>query len=136
MSTKTRQTKQKKAIFDVLEIEDTHLQADEVCRLVRKRVKNISLATIYRNLEAMTHKGVLHEVCVSGLPRWYEVKKYECHGHLFCKKCEQLFDVVDCGMCFAKNRMESKMNFCGEEVMFLVMGRCKECSEKIGEDNE
>ncbi|MFA4931094.1 MAG: transcriptional repressor [Patescibacteria group bacterium] len=127
MSIKTRQTKQKKAIYDVLHKANTHLQADEIYNLVRKKIKNISLATVYRNLETMTAKSILYEVYVSGLPRWYEIKKNDCHGHLFCRRCYQLKDVVDCSLCFAKNKMQSMMHFKGEEVMYLVVGLCSKC---------
>lgn len=126
---KTRQTKQKKAIFEVLRQKDAHLQADEVYKLVRKQIKNISLATVYRNLESMASKGLLYEVYVSGRPRWFEVKKHDCHGHLFCRKCGKLFDVVDCSLCFAKKRMEKQMDFYGEETMYLVTGLCGDCKK-------
>lgn len=126
---KTRQTKQKKAIYDVLERMNTHLPAEQIFKLVRKKVKNISLATVYRNLETMTDTGLLHEVYVSGFPKWYEIKKHECHGHLFCRDCHCLIDVVDCGLCFVKNRMEKDLKFSGEEIMYLVVGVCDKCKK-------
>lgn len=123
----TRKTKQKEIILNILRQKDIHLTAEQIYKSAKKKIMNISLATIYRNLESMVESGMLYEVYVAGFPKWYEIKKYSCHGHLFCNSCNKLIDVVDCGLCFFTNRVKEKMDFEEEEVFFLVKGRCGKC---------
>lgn len=125
-----RLTRQKRAIFEILKKTNTHMTADEVFGIVKNSIKNISLATVYRNLELMTENGLCDEVYVAGRPKWFEVKKYASHGHLFCRKCLKLEDVIECSFCFTKNRIEKEMNFKGEEFKFLIIGLCKRCNGK------
>ena len=128
---KTRQTKQKKAIYEILKKSRTHMTADEVYKKVKTKLKNISLATVYRNLETMTESGLFDEVYVAGWPKWFELKKYTTHGHLFCRNCAELKDVVECSFCLTWKKIEKEMNFKGEEFKFLVVGLCEKCNENI-----
>lgn len=128
MKTKqTRLTKQKKAIIEVLAKNPIHMTAEEVFKRVRRRIKNISLATVYRNLEQMAEKRVIDVVYIAGYPKWYEYKQYTSHGHLFCRQCGQLYDVVDCQLCFAKNKFALEKKFQAEEFEFVVLGLCDSC---------
>lgn len=127
---KRRLTTQKKTIFESLKKANTHLTADEVYNLVKKRLRNISLATVYRNLELMTESGLFDEVYIAGWPKWFEVKKYTSHGHLFCRHCGQLEDVVECSFCATEKMIEKEKNFKGEEFKYLIIGLCKICHAK------
>jgi len=127
---KSRLTRQKKAIYEVLKKSGDHMTADEVYAQVRKKLKNISLATVYRNLEGMTEKGLFDEVYVAGYPKWFELKKYTTHGHLFCRNCKELRDVVECEFCKTWKRIDKEMGFKGEEFKFLIIGLCENCKNE------
>jgi len=131
MKTKqTRLTRQKKAISQVLEKSGGHLTAEDVYKSVRRKIKNISLATVYRNLEQLAEKRLIDVVYIAGYPKWYEQKKYSSHGHLFCRNCGKLHDVVDCQLCFTKNKFAKEMKFQAEEFEFVVVGMCQDCARR------
>lgn len=123
----TRLTRQKKAIGSWLEKRDGHYPAEEIFQQVRRQIKNISLATVYRNLEQMSDQGMIDLVYIAGRPKWFERKKFGSHGHLFCRQCNGLQDVVDCQLCFTKNRCAQENNFQAEEIDFIVTGLCDKC---------
>jgi len=130
MKTKqTRLTKQKKAIASLLDRCMTHYTAEEIFERVRLKIKNISLATVYRNLEQMAEQRLIDVVYVAGQPKWYEKKKTGSHGHLYCRQCGDLQDVVDCQVCQIRYKCSNENNFEAEEIDFVVLGVCEKCQE-------
>lgn len=54
---------------------------------------NISLATIYKNINLFLEYGLLFEVKVNEQKTFYELEK-DRHSHIFCKSCSSLNDIV------------------------------------------
>ncbi len=88
----TRNTKQKEIILYVLRSMKTHPTADEIYFEVRKQLPNISLGTVYRNLDNLTKSGQITKLFVSG-----EVKNFDgntsYHHHIQCQNCGSICDV-------------------------------------------
>ncbi len=61
-----RRSKQRELILEELKGLTCHPTADELYERVRKRLPNISLGTVYRNLELMADNGVILKIETSG----------------------------------------------------------------------
>ena len=85
-------TTQKQAIYDWVKNSESHPTAQDVFEGVRKQLPNISFATVYRNLDAMSKAGKLCEVQFID-----KVKRYEAHlkphQHFVCEKCHRIIDM-------------------------------------------
>ena len=86
-----RMTRQRRVILDELKSMKTHPTADELFHNVRRRIPNISLATIYRNLKQMAQAGIINEMRTTGSQRRYEGKA-DNHYHLMCVNCGRVDD--------------------------------------------
>ncbi len=60
MAKQTRMTKQRKAILKVLKHTDSHPTADWIYEKVREEIPNISLGTVYRNLNVLAELGKIN----------------------------------------------------------------------------
>ena len=60
-----RYTRQREAVYCVLQTCGTHPTADEVYQLVREQAPHISLATVYKSLESFVRAGLATQI--SGL---------------------------------------------------------------------
>jgi Fe2+ or Zn2+ uptake regulation protein len=127
---KRRLTKQKKLLYAILKKSGTHLTNEQVFSKACKKLPNLSLATVYRNLELMREESLLDEVYVVGKPKWYEIKKYTNHGHLFCEKCGLLIDAVECSFCITGRKIQKELKFEGKSFSFLIIGLCKKCCQQ------
>ncbi|SDL39246.1 Fur family transcriptional regulator [Halarsenatibacter silvermanii] len=92
MPKNTRMTKQRKAILEVLKNTDSHPTADEIYEEVKKEIPNISLGTIYRNLNVLEE---MDEIMVldygSTHSRFDGCSKN--HYHFHCSECEEIYDL-------------------------------------------
>ncbi|MBI5190437.1 MAG: transcriptional repressor [Nitrospirae bacterium] len=91
-SIKHRMTRQKRVILDVLKGTDTHPTADWVYEKVKKKIPNISLGTVYRNLNILKSQGEILELNFGkGFSRFDGNVSY--HYHFTCEHCGRIRDV-------------------------------------------
>lgn len=86
-----RSTAQKQAIAVVLRETHDHPSASVIFERVRERIPSISLATVYRNLDAMIAAGSVNAVV--GAPECRFDVNTTPHHHFLCRGCHTIRDV-------------------------------------------
>jgi Fur family peroxide stress response transcriptional regulator len=76
-------TRQRAAVYRALSRADWHPTAEEVCKEVRATIPTISLATVYKALEALTASGVAAKLAASDGTARYDGRP-DHHYHLRC----------------------------------------------------
>ena len=84
-------TKYGKLIADVVLSSSDHPTAEEIYLRIREQGVQISLATVYNNLRALTDAGVLRKLNMDGAPDRFDRAAH--HQHLICYRCGALADV-------------------------------------------
>ena len=118
-------TPQRVAIIEYLS-EYGHLSIAKMYELVKEKFPSISLATIYKNVNAMIDNGFLKEVKIIGQDSRYELNYGE-HSHVVCKKCGKVVDIEMESSELLKEAGE-KSDMCVESSSMVFYGICKECS--------
>lgn len=88
----TRNTYQRKIVLEELRKTTAHPTADELYEAVRKRIPNISLGTVYRNLEILSACGQVLKLDLGEGKKRFDATT-EPHYHLRCIKCGRVIDV-------------------------------------------
>ena len=82
-----RWTKQIKVVIDIVYESDRPLSADEVYRMARRKMPNISLGTVYRNLNKLVDEGLVSETQNNGIATFC---RHPFPNATFeCEKCHQ-----------------------------------------------
>ena len=79
-------TIQREAILKLLRESEKHLSADEVFTILRYKVPQISLATIYRNLKQLSAAQIISEVTTINIQKKFE-SNMSVHFHIHCPVC-------------------------------------------------
>lgn len=118
-----RLTKQKAAILEYLKNTKTHPDAETVYEVLREKIPNISLSTVYRNLSLMSEEGLILKLTPGGTSDHFD-GDISPHQHFLCTDCGRIVD-VDC-------KIDLKNKNIGEISSYLVYfyGICKECKCK------
>lgn len=85
-------TPQRVAIVEEL-YKNGHMNIDDLYKKLLIKFPSISLATIYKNINAMLEKVFLTEVKIPDAKSVYELVKTE-HTHLVCSSCGYIEDIV------------------------------------------
>ena len=87
-----RSTKQRAMILEVLKGTKTHPTAGWIYEQVKEQYSNISLGTIYRNLNLLKDTGIIKELKFGKNTARYDAN-FEHHHHIFCLECGRLEDI-------------------------------------------
>lgn len=119
-------TPQRVAIVEELYI-NGHMNIDDLYKKLLAKFPSISLATIYKNINAMIEKVFLSEVKIPNSKSVYELVKEE-HAHLVCSSCGHLEDVsVNSSNIITEASTIS--NFKIDSANIVLTGLCPKCSK-------
>ena len=123
-------THQRLAIFEALASSREHPSAEQLHKAVQRRIPTLSLATVYKNLEALKAIGAV--VDVNPL---HEQARYESalpgtgaghpHHHLVCTSCKKVRDLHDSDL--DRLRVRDAQGFEVRAVRVQAEGLCPDC---------
>ena len=87
-------TPQRIAILEAIIKLNNHPTAENIIDYIRKNHPNISVATVYKVLDALVENGLIEKVKTEkGIMRYDAVM--ESHHHVYCSDSERIEDYVD-----------------------------------------
>jgi Fe2+ or Zn2+ uptake regulation protein len=121
-----RHTGQRRHVYEVLSQKLDHPTAEEVFIRAKKRMPDISLATVYNCLDALVRSGLVRQVQLErGATRF--CSNMEEHAHYHCDKCGAVFDVALVANSAAVPRPKG---FQVDHYDIAVHGLCADCAKK------
>ena len=124
-----RITKQRQVILEELRKLNTHPSADEIYKVVRRRLPRISLGTVYRNLEILAQMGEIQKLELSGSLKRYDWDTNK-HYHIRCVRCNRVENIPIAPL----NQLEDELY---EATVFEIIGHnleftglCPKCSKE------
>jgi len=87
-----RLTRQRAAVFGYLRSVDSHPTAEDVYAAVRQSIPHISLATVYKALEALVESHLAAKLAYADGPARYDCR-CDAHYHIRCLKTGQVRDL-------------------------------------------
>ncbi|MGE5700699.1 MAG: Fur family transcriptional regulator [Deltaproteobacteria bacterium] len=125
---KSRNTRQRAVILDILrKSEAAHPTADTIYREARKALPNISLGTVYRNLNFLREQGLVHEI----RSNTEASSRFECdcppHAHFHCARCQAVYD-IPLPECLRNLEWDEALSISSINSMELhLLGACRNC---------
>ena len=88
----TKHSKQRDAIIEELCQRYDHPTAEEIYLALKIKMPNLSLGTVYRNLNMLSDDGTIQKISVGGADHFDGNAKN--HYHMLCTECKRLIDVA------------------------------------------
>ena len=127
-----RFTIQRKLILDAVS-ELGHARIKDISKYLEAKSYNVSLATIYRNVDSLVNDDLLKKVTLNLKEDYYEIKnEVASHTHdkynFICEKCGKIIDVAP-----KFNDQKEYVDDLGNLVTSIAVtyyGICKDCKQK------
>ncbi|SRR6056297_1018197 len=87
-----RKSKQRQYILEYLRDTDSHPTAQMIYDGIRDEFPNLSLGTVYRNLNILVDQGQVNRLQYGSTFDRYDADTYE-HYHFICTQCGKVFDL-------------------------------------------
>jgi len=117
-------TPQRLSIVEELYIHG-HLNIDDLYKLLLSKFPSISLATIYKNINAMIEICFLSEVKLPNKKSVYEITKQE-HSHVVCSKCDNVMDIT-LDLSKLCDEAQTKSDYTLKNSSIIFDGICPNC---------
>ena len=124
-----RNTKQKNLVLEVINNSYNHLSANEVYNACRNIIPNISLGTVYRNLNYLVENNLIKRIKMNDNIDRYD--RLDNHIHFICNKCGTIIDIYDDYFINVKDIFGNIVN--DYDIKFT--GICKNCQRKELDNN-
>jgi len=126
-----RMTAQKRIILEELKKTKKHPTAEQLYYKVKERLPEISIGTVYRNLEVISKSGKARIISDGGRKKRFDGNT-DIHYHLKCINCDKVEDIPrDMVDVVTKDGFELDHNIKGYSLLFY--GLCLECKKSKGE---
>lgn len=90
---KSRNTRQRTVILEILRESRDHPSAETIYHVARKALPNISLGTVYRNLNFLQVQGLAREIRPAGESSSRFEGNCLPHAHFYCTECRTMIDL-------------------------------------------
>lgn len=128
-----RYSKQREVILSVVQDSCDHPSAETIYKRVRKIIPNISLGTIYRNLNALGNSKFINKISIPDEVDRFD-KTLDMHCHFYCENCLDLIDIDSKKISQLEKEiyLDSGNKITSHSVVFK--GSCKKCEKREGEN--
>ncbi|MGN0373101.1 MAG: transcriptional repressor [Enterocloster sp.] len=122
-------SRQRESIKASLMSRHDHPTADALYASIREQFPNISLGTVYRNLNLLVETGEIRKLtCGDGADHFDGNTQPHCH--FICRNCSRIFDMDIDVLNDLNSTVQSQAPGMIESNYILFYGQCTECIEK------
>ena len=123
---KTQRTRSQEKILKLLINLNRAISAQDLYLELRKRKKEMGLATVYRSLEALKLEGVVNVRTLATGESLYSYVTRDNH-HLTCVNCGESIPFNECPVHDLENRLEKSHEFKIYYHILEFFGLCQKC---------
>lgn len=121
-------SKQREMILNQVRNFPIHPTADQVYTALKAENPNLSLGTVYRNLNLLSEMGELLKIRIADGSDRFDGRT-DCHYHMFCDKCSRVFDVELSELDGLIDTVSQKYGHRLTMVTLNLNGVCCECQQ-------
>ncbi len=120
-------SRQRECVMQFLSGRTDHPTADIVYDNVRKEFPNISLGTVYRNLNLLTEMGRISKIPGIGGADHFDPRT-DAHCHFICSRCHRIYDMDSLDIGPVLEEAEKKCPGRIEAFSGTFTGICTDCA--------
>jgi Fur family ferric uptake transcriptional regulator len=126
-------TEQRRVILEEFLRQKGHMNTDEFYRSVKKRMKTVGYATVYRTLKLLKDSGFAREIDVGDGAKRFESKIFDSkhHDHIYCISCGKIEEFSEEQIEKLQEKIAKKMGYRIINHTLQLFGYCEKCSGKV-----
>lgn len=119
-------TRQRALVLEIVQSNCDHMTAEEIYVAAKRRMPQIAMGTVYRNLSMLTAEGQIKKIEVPSGPDRYD-GCIRTHEHMFCDRCGRVIDIF-CGDLTKAIEAATGQKICSYSLS--LHGVCRDCASE------
>lgn len=124
-----RYSKQRELVLKTVLENKIHPNAEFVYNVLKETNPELSLGTVYRNLNSLVKNNMLKRISIPNGSDCFDGTLAE-HQHLVCTKCGKVIDITLSELDKIQLSVLKKTGFVIDYTSLALEGICKECQNK------
>lgn len=127
-----RMTRPRRILVEQVFSHHEHFDADALIEQLAPKGSpdHVGRATVYRTLKEFVDAGLLHKFELDGRAVYEHDYGYPQHDHLYCMKCQKLFEFQSDDLIKLRDEMARQQNFRVTGHRLIITGVCQACSRE------
>jgi len=125
-----RYSPQRESILNIVRGTNTHPAAEWIFAQVQREISNVSLGTVYRNLNQLADHGLIKRIFDNGHVRYDGTIAR--HDHFRCEICGRIYD-LNIPLEGVLDQLTPESGFQATDYSLEITGICSNCSQLEGE---
>lgn len=121
-------SRQRSIILKEMESYRDHPSAMEIYDRVKKNLPNISLGTVYRNLNVLVEEGKIIRIHGDDCDRFDRVMTQ--HDHFKCIVCHKIYDIEHPLLITLNEQIKKDMGYVVQHHELMFTGICYSCNKR------
>lgn len=134
MEKSMRHSRQRDAILALLKSVKTHPSAEWLHSRLKNEFPNLSLATVYRNMNQLCECGEARKIEVGDGTVRFDGNT-ENHYHFLCNECKCVIDVSESELAGINSDIEDRYHVKVDTHSIVFYGNCRECINRSKQIN-
>ncbi len=122
-------SRQREVILEEVKSRYDHPTADMIYKAVLEKIPNISLGTVYRNLNQLVEHGLIRKILIPDDSDRFDYCLSN-HQHLYCTDCKNVFDIESDVLKGIDAVIEKETNYTILSHEMVFTGFCERCNRK------
>ena len=125
-----RYSKQRELVMQTVQQLCDHPTAEEIYDKAAQECPNLSLGTVYRNLNSLVEAGRVRRVSIPGKADRFDHTLGD-HAHAYCEVCGSVTDVLPQALPMLQEALKGGCGFQVHQMNLVLEGVCPECQKKM-----
>lgn len=122
-----RITRQREMIIEAIAHRGSHVNADDVFAIIRKRIQSVNITTVYRTLDLLVEQGLASRIDLGAGRVIYATYQHGPHMHLVCRQCGRVIDADQNLLLTLNKQLNRGYKFAADLQHISVLGLCNQC---------
>lgn len=127
MAATLRYSRQRERIYEYLSHAVEHPSAEMIFQALRPEIPNLSLGTVYRNLNLLEQLGKIRRVSTCRGNERYDAICHD-HAHFICQECDTILDLEELDGTPLLKQLSPEEGYGVSRLDIILTGRCPRCS--------
>ena len=124
-----RYSRKRELVLDAVRSSCAHPTAEMVYQSLKAEYPDLSLGTVYRNLNLLVENGLLIRLCTPDAADHFDAR-LDAHQHICCSVCGCIRD-VNIDLPHLRERTLQETGFTVERVDVMMSGVCPSCRKQM-----
>jgi Fur family peroxide stress response transcriptional regulator len=128
-----RLTRQREVLLQAVKESKSHPDADSIYHLLKPQYPELSLGTVYRNLNVLSQAGMITKLTTPFSKEHYDGNTHP-HYHLCCEVCQKIMDLDTPYKTELDREIQQNTQFLVREHEIVFHGICEFCQKEKGQE--